>query len=78
DVIFGSFGALLAAAWSFLAIFLADLARDDDNPSPVQAKSSAIYAFFLFIGSFSQSYIRAKLPRCMSDIKSMIIMMMLS
>ncbi|ORY95665.1 hypothetical protein BCR43DRAFT_475613 [Syncephalastrum racemosum] len=63
DVIIGTVGALLGAAWSFLGMYLANLARDKSNPSPVQPKSSAVFAFFLFIASFVLTYFRIKFAR---------------
>ncbi|KAI8877640.1 hypothetical protein K501DRAFT_260071 [Backusella circina FSU 941] len=52
--------ALCGAAWSFLAMYLANLARDHNNPIPVQPSSSAILAIFMLIGVFGLTYVRTK------------------
>ncbi|KAI8080209.1 uncharacterized protein B0P05DRAFT_540434 [Gilbertella persicaria] len=56
----GTFGALVGSAWSFLGMYLANLARDPTIPSPVQPNSSAILAVFMFIGVFGLTYVRTK------------------
>ncbi|KAI8391640.1 uncharacterized protein BYT42DRAFT_557576 [Radiomyces spectabilis] len=62
-VLFGTFGALVGAAWCFLGSFLANLARDPADPSPIQAPSSVILAVFLFLGIFAVNYVRMRMPK---------------
>ncbi|KAG0167527.1 hypothetical protein DFQ30_005988 [Apophysomyces sp. BC1015] len=62
-VLYGTFGALISAAWCILGLYLADLARDHSNPNPFQAGACAIMAVFLFLGTFVLNYIRMKFSK---------------
>ena len=44
-------------------MFLANLARNPSNPSPVQPGSSGVLATFLIVATFILNYIRLKVPR---------------
>ncbi|KAI8378395.1 hypothetical protein BD560DRAFT_304996, partial [Blakeslea trispora] len=62
-VILGTLGGLIAAAWSFLGIFLANLARSKSDSNPVQPGACAVLAVFLFIGTFVVNLVRIKIPK---------------
>lgn len=44
-------------------MYLANLARDMTNPSPVQPHSSAVLSMFMLIGVFVATYTRVKLAQ---------------
>ncbi|CAO3607763.1 unnamed protein product [Cunninghamella echinulata] len=57
-VIYGTTGAVLAALYSLLGTFLADLARDHSDKNPIQPGVCAILGVFLFFGIFILNYVR--------------------
>ncbi|KAI9495016.1 hypothetical protein BDB00DRAFT_815490 [Zychaea mexicana] len=63
DVMFGTLGALFASAYSFLAMYCADLARDPADPVTVQPESSAVLAIFFLVAVFLFSITRLKVPK---------------
>ncbi|KAG1469964.1 hypothetical protein G6F56_002956 [Rhizopus delemar] len=52
------FISLVGSAWSILAMYLANLARDPTNLFPVQPHSSAVLSIFMLIGVFVLTYVR--------------------
>lgn len=48
-----------------VAMYTADLARDPNNPIPVQPKSSGVLVVYMFVGIFFVTYIRTKITRGM-------------
>ncbi|KAI8991728.1 hypothetical protein BDF20DRAFT_58655 [Mycotypha africana] len=56
----GCLGAIGGAAWSFLGMYLGNLARDPNISSPVQPKSSAVLSIIMYIGVFIVTYARVK------------------
>ncbi|KAI8140051.1 hypothetical protein BJV82DRAFT_235340 [Fennellomyces sp. T-0311] len=63
DVVFGTLGALIGVGYSCLGMYLANLARSETNPSPIQPGSSGVLAAFLIVATFILNYVRLKVPR---------------
>ncbi|KAI9253395.1 hypothetical protein BDA99DRAFT_519655 [Phascolomyces articulosus] len=63
DVIFGSLGAIVASAYSLLAMYCASIARDLSDPSPVQPESGGVLAIFLLVAVFLFSVLRLRVPK---------------
>jgi hypothetical protein len=49
-------------------MYLANLARDPNNPNPVQPNSSAVLSIFMLIGVFGLTYLRTKFAQGKSDV----------